>query len=187
MNLKYGLPRNLLGWVDANRARLKPPVNNAALYPDGNYIINMVGGGNTRTDFHHNPTEEIFHQIKGTAYIEIWDRGKFDRVDLREGDVWLMEANLHHSPQRPDPNGLCFLVELRRPKGVLDSFNWYCPRCATLVWGSSVELQDLVADLPRTFEVFYALNDTERTCRHCGTVHPGRDYAAWHAIRTANP
>ena len=47
-------------------------------------------------------------------------------------------------------------------------------------------LTDLVADLPRTYEVFYALSDADRTCKHCGTVHPGKDYAAWHAIRDAN-
>ncbi|MDN5781075.1 MAG: FAD-dependent oxidoreductase, partial [Luteimonas sp.] len=78
--------------------------------------VAVVGGGNTRTDFHDNPTEEIFHQIRGTAYLNIWDRGKFERIDLKEGDVWLMEPHLQHSPQRPDPNGLCFLVELKRPK-----------------------------------------------------------------------
>ena len=29
-------------------------------------------------------------------------------------------------------------------------------------------------------------SDAERTCKHCGTVHPGKDYAAWHAIRQAS-
>ena len=100
--------------------------------------------------------------------------------------MWLMEPDLQHSPQRPDPNGLCFLVELKRPQSAIDSLNWYCPKCAGLVWGASMELKDLVADLPRTYEVFYALSDAERTCKQCGTVHPGRDYAAWHAIRRAH-
>jgi len=186
MQTKYGAPFNLMGWVDANRARLRPPVNNAALFPDGNYIVNMVGGGNTRTDFHENPTEEIFFQIRGTAYLNIWDRGKFDRIDLTKGDIWLMEPHLQHSPQRPDANGLCLLVELKRPKGAIDHLRWYCPKCAHEVWGASMELQDLVADLPRTYEVFYALSDKERTCKQCGTMHPGRDYAAWHAIRRAH-
>ena len=182
MQTKYGAPFNLMGWVEANSDKLKPPVNNAALFPDGNYIINMVGGGNTRTDFHDNSTEEIFYQIRGTAYLNIWDRGKFDRIDLKEGDVWLMEPHLQHSPQRPDPNGLCFLVEMKRPKGAIDALRWYCPQCASEVWGATMELKDLVADLPRTYEMFYALSDAERTCKNCGTVHPGKDYAAWHAI-----
>lgn len=49
-----------------------------------------------------------------------------------------------------------------------------------------MELKDLVADLPATYQKFYALSDAERTCPHCGTVHPGKDYAAWHAIREAH-
>ena len=49
-----------------------------------------------------------------------------------------------------------------------------------------MELQDLVEDLPRTYQQFYALSDQERTCKHCATVHPGKDYAAWHAIRQAS-
>ena len=97
-----------------------------------------------------------------------------------------MEPHLQHSPQRPDPHGLCFLVELKRPQGAIDTLNWYCPRCAALVWGASMELKDLVADLPATYQKFYALSDAERTCPHCGTVHPGKDYAAWHAIREAH-
>ena len=180
MELKYGLPKNLMGWVESNQSKLVPPVCNAALYPDGNYIINMVGGGNTRTDFHDNPTEEIFIQMRGTAYLNIWDRGRFDRIDLKEGDVWLMEPHLQHSPQRPDPNGLCFLVEMKRPQSAIDSLRWYCGNCASEVWGASMELTDLVADLPRTYKQFYALGERERTCPNCGTVHPGADYAAWH-------
>ena len=90
MNPKYGLPKNLMGWVEQNHSRLKPPVCNAALFPDGDYIINMVGGGNTRTDFHDNPTEEIFYQLRGTAYLDVWDNGRFDRIDLKEGDEVLL-------------------------------------------------------------------------------------------------
>ena len=34
MNPKYGLPKNLMGWVEQNHSRLKPPVCNAALFPE---------------------------------------------------------------------------------------------------------------------------------------------------------
>lgn len=186
MNPKYGLPQSLMGWVDKHRDQLKPPVCNAAIFPDGDYIINMVGGGNTRTDFHDNPTEEIFYQIRGTAYLNIWDNGRFDRIDLKEGDIFLQPPHLIHSPQRPDPNGLCLLIEKPRPSGAHDVLQWYCPKCATLVWRASKQLESLVDDLPKVYELFYATSDAERTCKSCGTVHPGRDYAAWHAIRQAN-
>ncbi|WP_081550112.1 3-hydroxyanthranilate 3,4-dioxygenase [Chromobacterium haemolyticum] len=182
MELQYGMPLNLLDWAQGNQSRLKPPVCNAAIWPDGDYIINMVGGPNTRTDFHDNPTEEIFYQIQGNAYLEIWDRGRFDRIELREGDAFLLPAHVIHSPQRPEP-GLCLLVEKPRPAGEHDSLQWYCPVCATEVWRFSKQLESLVDDLPKAYQLFYARSEDERRCRHCGTVHPGKDYAAWHGLR----
>ncbi len=179
MELKYGLPKNLMYWAQSNRDRLVPPVCNAAIFPDGNFIINMVGGPNTRTDFHDNPTEEIFYQIKGNAYLNIWDRGRFERIDIKEGDVFLLPAHVIHSPQRPE-SGLCFLIEAIRPQGAHDALQWYCAHCAALVWGAEKQLESLVDDLPAIYKMFYALPDEERRCRHCGTQHPGADYAAWH-------
>jgi len=183
MPLQYGLPQNLMNWVESNRGRLSPPVCNAAIYPDGNYIINMVGGPNSRTDFHDNPTEEIFYQLKGNAYLNTWDRGKFDRIDIKEGDIFVLPAHLIHSPQRPEA-GLCLLIELVRPQGALDALQWQCAKCATTVWRAEMQLQSLVDDLPKVYNMFYAMPDEQRTCPQCGAVHPGKDYAAWHAQLT---
>ncbi len=184
--LRYGLPKNLLDWAEAHRQRLAPPVCNAALFPDGDYIVNVVGGPNTRTDFHDNPTEEIFYQLQGNAYLHLWERGRFERVDLKAGDVFLMPAHVQHSPQRPEA-GLCLLVERRRPAGQPDSFHWYCAHCAALVWSASQQLASLVDDLPVIFRRFQALDAAERVCPQCGTQHPGADYASWHAQLRAAP
>ncbi len=184
MQLKYGLPTSLLGWAETHRAELAPPVCNASIFPDGNYIINMVGGPNTRTDFHDNPTEEIFLQLKGSAYLIIWDRGKFERIEIREGDVFLLPAHIIHSPQRPEP-GLCFLVEMVRPLGSLDALQWYCAKCATLVWRAETQLTSLVDDLPKVYDIFYAKPEAERRCPSCGAIHPGRDHSTWHAQMNA--
>lgn len=186
MELQYGLPKSLMGWVEKNREKMAPPVCNAAIFQDGNYIINMVGGPNTRTDFHDNPTEEIFYQVKGNAYLNIWDRGQFDRIDIKEGEIFVLPAHLIHSPQRPEP-GLCLLIELPRPTGWLDSLQWYCANCATKVWRAEKQLESLVDDLPKIYDMFYATTDAERTCPNCGTVHPGKDYAAWHAQKKVAP
>lgn len=179
MDLQYGYPKSLMGWVEDNRTKLQPPICNAEVYPDGNYIINMVGGPNSRADFHDNPTEEIFYQIKGNAFLNIWDRGRFDRIDIKEGEIFLLPAHVIHSPQRPEP-GLCLLVEAVRPQGAHDSLQWYCAKCATMVWRAEKQLESLVHDLPAISRMFYALSDEERRCSSCGTVHPGSDFAAWH-------
>lgn len=178
MQLKHGLPKQLVSWSEDNLAQLKPPVANASVFEDGNYIINVVGGPNYRSDFHTNPFEEIFYQIQGDAHLLIWDRGQFERINLTAGDVFLLPAGVKHSPQRPE-KGLCFLVELPRPVGFLDSFGWYCADCAGLVFEASAQLTNLVEDLPIMYQQFYTLDDAARTCGQCGAVHPGRKASAW--------
>lgn len=179
MELQYGSPFNLLDWSAENKHRLIPPVCNAAVFPDGNYIINMVGGPNYRTDYHINQTEEIFYQIKGKAYLNILDRGKYDFIPLSEGDIFLLPANLAHSPQRPDPNGLCFLVERPRPLDYIDKFLWYCASCGTEVYQIADHMDDLVANLPIAYKIFYDLSEEERRCQNCGQVHAGEDAHIW--------
>ncbi len=163
MELTYGFPKNLMNWVGEHRDRLSPPVCNAALFPDGNYIINLVGGGNRRTDFHDNSTEEFFYQIEGEAELIIYDRGKFDRIVLKTGDVFLQPAHLIHSPQRPKP-GLCLLIEHPRPQGHKDALQWHCAHCGTQVWRAEKQLESLVDDLPKIYQQFYALSDADRVC-----------------------
>lgn len=178
----YSAPIHFEGWIRDNADRLKPPVGNQQIWPNSDLLCTVVGGPNQRTDFHVDPLEEYFHQFKGNASLLIADRGKFERVHLREGDVFLLPAYVRHSPQRPEAGSLCTVIERARPAGLLDAFEWYCAHCGGLVARREVQLQSIVDDLPRAFASFYGTTDTERTCPHCGTVHPGRDWQAWHRV-----
>jgi 3-hydroxyanthranilate 3,4-dioxygenase len=55
----------------------------------------------------------------------------------------------------------------------LDGFEWYCPNCHQLLYRAEVKLKSIVRDLPPLFEKFYS-NENLRKCKHCGTVHPGK-------------
>jgi 3-hydroxyanthranilate 3,4-dioxygenase len=80
---------------------------------------------------------------------------------------------VRHSPQRPDPDSLCLVIERTRAAGVVDGFEWYCPSCHALVHRVEVQLKSIVDDLPPLFEAFYG--DAEaRRCKQCGIVHPGK-------------
>lgn len=179
---RFGAPMNFDGWIEAHRHRLQPPVGNQQIWQSENLICTVVGGPNQRTDFHDDPLEEYFHQTKGDASLIVLDRGKFERVRLREGDIFLLPAHVRHSPQRPEPGSLCTVIEIARPLGMLDAFEWYCANCAGLVTRVEVQLESIVEDLPRTYRKFYESSDAERTCPHCGTVHPGRDWQSWHRL-----
>ena len=183
--MKYGMPINFGQWIDTNAHLLKPPVGNQQIWAHSDLICTVVGGPNQRTDFHDDPYEEYFHQFRGNAHLLTWDRGRIERIELREGDMFLLPAHVRHSPQRPEPGSMCTVIERSRPVGVLDAFEWYCGKCATLVHRAEVQLQSIVEDLPKAYNAFYGLDEVARRCPACGTVHPGRDWQSWHAMREA--
>ena len=166
-------PLNFHKWIDEHRHLLKPPVGNAQIWQDTDFIVTIVGGPNHRTDFHDDPLEEYFWQFKGNAYLNTMENGKPGRVELGEGAMFLLPPHMRHSPQRPEEGSLCLVIERKRPEGLLDAFEWYCQSCHALVHRVEVQLKSIVRDLPPLFEQFYA-SESLRTCKACGTVHPGR-------------
>ncbi|GAA0505437.1 MULTISPECIES: 3-hydroxyanthranilate 3,4-dioxygenase [Pigmentiphaga] len=170
---KYGLPLNFQKWIDDNAHLLKPPVGNQQIWQDSDFIVTVVGGPNHRTDYHDDPLEEFFYQIRGNAYLKLWVEGKEERVDLKEGDIFLLPPHMRHSPQRPETGSACLVIERQRPEGLVDGFEWYCLHCGHLVHRVEVQLKSIVTDLPPLFEAFYASED-KRRCPSCGTVHPGK-------------
>ena len=179
---RYTPPFNFQRWIDEHAHRLKPPVGNQQVWQDTDFIVTVVGGPNERTDFHDDPFEEFFWQFQGNAHLLLWDAGRYSRVDLAEGDIFLLPPHLRHSPQRPAPGSLCLVVERARPAGTIDGFEWYCARCAALVHRTDVQLASIVEDLPVAYARFYDSPDDARRCGKCGTVHPGRDAASWHGM-----
>jgi 3-hydroxyanthranilate 3,4-dioxygenase len=178
----YGRPLNFPRWLQEHAHLLKPPVGNQQVWKDADFIVTVVGGPNARSDFHDDPLEEFFWQFQGNAHLLILDRGRYERVELKEGDIFLMPPHVLHSPQRPEPASRCLVIERQRPQGLRDAFQWHCAACGQLVWRLEVQLADIVVDLPAAYQRFYDSPAAERTCARCGTVHPGRDHAAWHAL-----
>jgi 3-hydroxyanthranilate 3,4-dioxygenase len=165
---------NLQGWIDQNRDKLKPPVGNAQVWEDGEFMVTIVGGPNQRRDYHDDPTEEFFYQLEGDIVLRLIEEPGQPPVEVsvRQGEVFLLPKHVRHSPQR-GPNTIGMVVEMPRPEGQLDAFEWYCPSCHSLLHRAEVRLKSIVKDLPPLFEKFYA-SEEFRKCKKCGTVHPGR-------------
>ena len=167
------IPIDLAGWIDEHADQLRPPVGNAQIWDEGDFIVTVVGGPNQRTDYHDDPCDEFFFQLRGDMVLRIWEDGGPRDISIREGSVFLLPAHVRHSPQRPVPGSVGLVIERPRPAGEPDGFEWYCPRCSSLVHRSEVQLVSIVDDLPRAFGAFYD-DDAARTCPRCGWVHPGR-------------
>lgn len=166
-------PLNLQRWIAEHAQLLRPPVCNAQIWENTDFIIQVVGAPNRRHDYHDDPYEEFFHQLRGNMHLRTMENGVPGEVQLREGDVLLIPPHFRHSPQRPEAGSVGLVVERRRPPGVRDGFEWYCLRCHALVHRVEVQLMSIVDDLPPLFERFYTDEDLRR-CRSCGEVHPGR-------------
>ena len=94
-------PIDLAGWIDEHREQLRPPVGNAQIWDEGDFIVTVVGGPNQRTDYHDDPCDEFFHQLRGDMVLRVWDDGGPRDIPIREGQVFLLPAHVRHSPQRP--------------------------------------------------------------------------------------
>ena len=165
---------NFQNWINEHRHLLKPPVGNQMVFRDADMVVMVVGGPNRRTDYHDDPVEEFFYQLKGDMLLKLHDGKEFYDVPIREGEVFLCPAHVRHSPQRPQEGSIGLVVEPPRPEGALDAMEWYCFECRHLVHRAELDLESIVEDLPPIYKAFYA-DEKARTCPNCGTLHPGKE------------
>jgi 3-hydroxyanthranilate 3,4-dioxygenase len=169
----FSQPIHFANWVEEHRHLLKPPVGNKTLTVGDDFIVQVVGGPNQRTDFHVDPYEEWFYQLEGTIEVRLMVDGAPQSVIIGPGETWLMPAFIPHSPQRPEPGSIGLVIERVRREGTLEKFQWYCLGCHGLIHEVEVQVRDIVADLPPVFGAFYADEDARR-CRSCNALHPGK-------------
>ena len=158
-------PINFKSWIEENRHLLKPPVGNKVVYEDTELIIMVVGGPNTRKDYHIDEGEEFFYQLEGGMVLRIMEDGKPRDIQINEGEIFLLPPKVPHSPQRFE-NTVGLVVERKRQEGELDAFQWYCDECNELLYEEYFQLTDIVKQLPPIFEGFWN-NNTARSCKSC--------------------
>jgi 3-hydroxyanthranilate 3,4-dioxygenase len=168
---------HLQRWIKAHAHELKPPVSNKQLFKASSDAIVFVSGGpNTRNDYHVNPTEELFYQLKGNIAVRVrpLDGSPPHDVIIREGELFLLPRWVPHRPQRPaDTIGL--IIEFPRGfdaqgKPHMDGLRWYCPNCDHLVHEARWVLTKIDVDLKIIMEDFWSGPADRRTCRSCGHI-----------------
>ena len=161
-------PINFKEWIDENRELLKPPVCNKVVYEDTEFIIMVVGGPNTRKDYHVDEGEEFFYQLEGHMILKIMQNGKPKDIKINNGEIFLLPPKIPHSPQRFE-NTVGLVIERKRTESELDGFQWYCDNCHTLLYEHFFSLTDIVKQLPPIFDAFWK-NTKARTCSNCGDI-----------------
>jgi 3-hydroxyanthranilate 3,4-dioxygenase len=163
---------NFRRWIDEHREFLKPPVCNRQVFRESEFIIMVVGGPNSRTDYHDDPGEEFFYQLEGDMVLRTIQNSRRVDITIREGEILLLPAHVPHSPQR-FANTVGLVIERQRRPEEKDGFLWYCDRCDHPLYSEYLHVSDIVAQLPPVFDRFYSSVEN-RTCKACGAVAPDR-------------
>lgn len=164
------MPFNLQKWIEENRDLLKPPVGNKNLYVSaGDFIVMVVGGPNARKDYHYNESEELFYQIEGDITVRIQEDGRPKDILIKEGEMFLLPANIPHSPMR-GPNTVGLVIELvRKGRDLEDGLMWFCDSCNHSLKTYKFKLDNIEKDFISRFKEYYK-SEKMRTCDKCGDV-----------------
>ncbi len=155
-------PLPLLEWIETNRAEFEPPVSNKVIWSDSTFITMVVRGPNARNDFHIDPYDEIFQQVKGTIRVDLMVDGERQKHLVREGEMLLVPAGVPHAPMRPaDSWGL--VIEQPRPPDKIDELVWFCDECGCEIHRRSFHMSNIEVELA---EILTEVNADEeaRTC-----------------------
>lgn len=161
-------PINLRKWIDDHRHLLKPPVGNKRIYTDTGFVVQIVGGPNSRKDYHDDPGEEFFYQIEGSMLLKTMQHGRPHDITIEQGEILLIPPHLPHSPQR-FANTVGLVIERPRLADEKDGLQWYCDKCHHKLYEEYFHLTNIETQFPPVFERFFN-NPERRTCKVCGAV-----------------
>lgn len=146
-------PINFKAWIEEHRHLLKPPVGNKVVWKDADVIVMVVGGPNSRTDYHYNETPEFFYQIEGDIVLKIMQDGKSKDIHIKEGEIFVLPPKIPHSPQR-GANTVGLVIEYPRPEGVKDKLQWY-EEDGSLEYEEEFTLDNIETDMPAIFDRYH--------------------------------
>ena len=161
------IPVGLLQWIEAHAEEFRPPVSNRVVWPDSEFVFMVVRGPNARSDFHVDPGDEIFMQLRGEIRVDVIEDGVLEVRRVGEGEIMLVPAGIPHRPLRPEGTWGLVIERQRRPDE-LDTIFWRCPRCEHRVNEVRFHVSDIETELASAMHAFNA-SPARRTCGNCGT------------------
>lgn len=161
-------PFNFKQWIDEHRHLLKPPVGNKCVWEDAEFIVMVVGGPNSRKDYHFDEGEEFFYQLEGDILIKIQENGKAVDVPIKEGEIFLLPPRVPHNPIRGE-NTVGLVIERKRRDGEMDGLMWFCENCNSKLYEEYFVLENIMTQFQGVFERYYN-DETLRTCDNCSAI-----------------
>ena len=167
---KLALPFSLDGWIAENLPKSLGAIGNKEVFKGSDFIFQIIKGPNARNDFHIDPFDEIFYQLKGHIFVHVIEDGRERSIRIEEGGVFILPKEVYHSPRRP-PGSIGLVIERPRGKDELDGIAWFCPSCSARLHEVRFWCDDIERGLKDEIAAFNANLDL-RTCKDCGAVLP---------------
>lgn len=134
----------------------------------------IVGGPNTRADYHIEEGEELFYMIKGDMCLKVMEQGRPRDIHIREGEMFMLPRRIPHSPQR-EANTIGLVIERERLPEEKDGLRWYVQNSetkepiGTILYQEWFHCTDLGTQLKPVIERFFASEEYK-------TNTPKREY-----------
>ncbi len=157
---------DLKQWIEQNRQNWG---QRRIIWEDSDFITFVTRGPNSRKDFHIDPGDEIFYQLEGDLNLHFMtSQGKHEISHIKAGELFLLPANVPHSPRRGEGSWTLVVERKRRPDEV-DRFVWFCENCNTQLYETAVRFDDPSDAVKRASDQIRA-NEKLRTCMNCRQV-----------------
>ncbi len=142
------------------------------LWQQPDSLVFMARGREYRSEFHINPSDEVMYPVKGDLTLHYrTEDGKEEIAKVPEGSVIYTPAGTPHSP-RFAPDAYLLVMERKRREGEIDRFQWFCPKCDTLLHEVQAVVDDYRNDpVSKAYQKFFD-SEEARTCKKCGNVMP---------------
>jgi 3-hydroxyanthranilate 3,4-dioxygenase len=157
---------NLKQWIDENREHWG---QRRIIWEDSDFITFVTRGPNSRKDFHIDPGDEIFYQLEGQLNLHyMTPEHKHEVAEIKPGELFLLPANVPHSPRRGEGSWTLVVERKRRPDEV-DRFVWFCEQCNNQLYEASVRFTDPSDTVTQATNAIRS-DIKLRTCSNCGAV-----------------
>jgi 3-hydroxyanthranilate 3,4-dioxygenase len=162
---------NLQQWIEADKEKWG---RRQTIWQDSDFITVVHRGPTRGKQFHINEGDEIFYQLEGTLrchYINSF--GQREVLVLEPGELFLLPANVPHSPRR-DEGSWTLVVERKRRPDEVDRWVWYCEKCDNLLYeaaprtgqGPAEKINSTVEETNKRMTT----DLTVSTCERCGEI-----------------
>ena len=70
-------------------------MGNKVVYENADFMIMVVGGPNSRKDYHVDPVEEFFYQVEGDMILKIMENDNRVDIPIKEGKYFCYLNTFH--------------------------------------------------------------------------------------------